>query len=842
MVEVPFEKFLQIALERRWDSKLAKWGIGGTQSLLTHTLNVVSATNTLMDVIGSFTDKDQKMAVSAAFIHDLEKEEETFQKAAIERKLQAEHFRHKVIDSEKASTILSELGIESNLIDEVIAIAESCELAESPEHLTEMFRHPPKRVDLVEIVSVADQLSSLKDIDRFSFKRLPQRTKEKLERLEVTITYHKVSMVRGMITQLVHKALEKLHARHRYTPLLYFTNGAVYLSSTTNSPFTLREIQRALQEELNSFFGEKVADKLGSSAFGRITGTHIASPEFIFISEQAMRAFWSFVSNQKFIQNPTLKKEYIDTIVEKNPEITNAIAEEIVKEVRGILYLLVLLKDIAVYAANGDPRAKDIFITLMKENFSATDEFFKLVWGISHTTKFPDALRIVEIFIEHSALSEVPRKKKIEQITEKFLEICLKLREYGKKAYKIPIEDLTDVLSSEIEYPLMMDPIKISKDVWKNYLRGKPKGTDICVFCGKEPLETATASLVGSGTETFTNFLAAGSNIGGANKMRICMLCMYEAKIRSLYFSRVEEAIYIVPQISIGREAWSRWQRTAEDIVEGRAVGGLTPLTQWNDWAEMVDQGKLNQPTAKLLSELLSNQRKQISKNIQTAFKETYDTFEELKDVWGKEIENTANFRELADKVVDGVVVPPPPIAKRLEEVLETQSRTKVTYESPNYIFIFSSRPIARRQRGKSESETSTILRKIFVGLTLAKLFQGSVIYPDFPLELLYDVRVHGCLKLPVKLGLRRIYAKLGVDAWIPPYMAEEVIRKVSALILLESRLRLSRADFGMNTLLEIATRLSGEVLNRYVQAAQGRKKLSYNMVRLLNMWEDQLK
>ncbi|NIQ05635.1 MAG: hypothetical protein GWO20_07885, partial [Candidatus Korarchaeota archaeon] len=205
------------------------------------------------------------------------------------------------------------------------------------------------------------------------------------------------------------------------------------------------------------------------------------------------------------------------------------------------------------------------------------------------------------------------------------------------------------------------------------------------------------------GTESFTPWLEAGSKIGNQNKVKVCFLCMYEGKIRSLFLGeKVREVLYIFPQLNLGREHKKYWQRAMHHLVRKLEVEGIGVVKTWKAWAEIILEGKIDKKLEKLQAELKNKVENKRIKRIAESLKEIYVKVSNLRSApWTNEV-SFRGYTGLAKKIVEGKVDPPKPVLKRITQKLERASGEKF-YQSPNFISVFLSREIKTRK----ESETS---------------------------------------------------------------------------------------------------------------------------------------
>jgi hypothetical protein len=158
-----YQTALNVGLKRKWHLMDAKVRV--SQSLLVHSLNVVSNTQTLLDLTGRRDQHQVTAALGAAFVHDAGKATPQAQQVLSQGKGEFRHKDSGAVSDEDLRALLSELGISDLATQkESIAVARAMERLESTTHLTDVLKAPPHQPDLIDLVMLADELASLHEL------------------------------------------------------------------------------------------------------------------------------------------------------------------------------------------------------------------------------------------------------------------------------------------------------------------------------------------------------------------------------------------------------------------------------------------------------------------------------------------------------------------------------------------------------------------------------------------------------------------------------------------------------------------------------------------------------
>lgn len=812
-----YERCVAVGIEEKWHQILAKGEKTGASSLLAHVLNVMSVAESIMNILNGFSDDDKTKVLAACMIHDSGKVNEDIQK-----KLSGElrgKFVHKgsdVATTEEKKRILNKIGIPTEFADEIISIDRSMESIESITHKTDILSGATTKEKLRLIVQLADQLVSRKQLQNFDSIREGNLTMA-LNRLGLHLDYHKVSTIRGVITQLLHNSLSKVYEENGWKAVLYYPDGTVYISKYHEVPLFKRDdLSRSIAQNIENFINNIDYNLLGRAVFGDIRTTVIRTPEFLFFNEDTIRAFWKYIAIANFVKNPPLppdKKDKYSRLLKVKRDDEEAILMLRFKKVRSAAYLSHIMKEIVKLAASYDnDKAWSIFEEAIQHH-RESPELIKDMKTIASTSEPEKVVRLYDMLVQ----SKVVVGEKLEEIQTSLIDlytkITLKLWKEVVSGNSSTLAQYANKLLEDIERPLMMDVKDVSISLVRNYSHGKSKGTVFCPFCSSIPQNEASEPLVGKGVESFQNAISGGSRLGGKNKAKLCLLCEMEAKIRSVFVSDNAEAILVLPQLNLSHVMRTKWQEILHDLFNGLQTLGIRPMDE-RYWVDAILNGQINGTATSILKIIKESNRKDVIRRYARFFEDTYvdiATFQELTEV---KVESK-DFQELAEMLYDGRLQLSTETSRQIKVQLVTATNTHISYESPNFLLITLGNPIGRNE----ESETSSIIRKVFIGLLTARLFLASVVFPDIPLAVYhYSETPKGYLRLPMKLGLFDVYTKLGIQSWVHTDQIDHVLRQIATCLKIESILFGSGSDYGKDTLLQIFKKEPGEVLNRHLQ------------------------
>ncbi len=852
-----FTRLLEIGFDLRWDKFYAKWSLFRYQSLLYHSLNVALVANEIASFLG--VDKRWRRAlIVGAFFHDFAKGSKQIQEYV------RKHLKSKTVPKatpeavKEVSKYIERLGLDPDEVKVALSLAFLGELPRSVDDLCTQLEIPSVPQKLLDIVSIADGVVSIRNLDDV------ESLNKKLRAYGAQLTYHCVSAIRGISTQLLHQVLEDIFRENGAYPIARTHYATIYITKCDfNVPELSKEeiIERLLKKflELLNLLGPH---KVASAIYGKINETVIKSPRLLLI-ENVIDEFWKCIVKDLMKCKATSRfyqKVRDSGICEKLGIYDENCCKEIADRLRRIHYMLVVFKSIgseldALYnksVAKGrfspSQRMWEVFakeFNLCMEDIEAK-ELNQMVLQksvdvvIDSIGWFAEKVKLFEKDIEET-MNELA--KKFSSITKIVVSEMKENNDILMAAFREPLLDLC----SDIAYPVIVDLFEEANEVYDKYFKSKARITPLCSICGKPASLAAQSSKVGEGTQSFTNFLEAGVNIDKRNKAWICSVCDFEAELRSLCGASPDQysVFYIIPMLTAGREfneALWRYVKKAIDVAYFFSDTDVRRLIDHTWWAGKIVEEGLNWLEA-LIPKVIENiftiaceirgGEESIIKKLTDYLRENYEGSLELAKIVFTNCRDAKSFKELAKCIYESGKLPE---GFQFKEVF-----SRIASYAGNYLVVF----IEKKLGYKEESESVEYLRKIFVGLLLAKLFQSSVYIPEIEMEALFHIAPRGYVKYIYKTTLKRTFDLLGIESqdklgnWIPIHVIDDVLVKLAALIVIDEKMRRNNTNYGSNSLLELSSKPPGRILSRYLsgfEAPFSKAKEIYELIRLLDL------
>lgn len=248
------EKAIHFMANRGWRTKLAKRQ-NGEQSLFEHTLKMLDALLVLMPILDpvsryGLNSHEKQTLIVGLLAHDAGKERDEWQyyihnpSYAYVPHIIPEH-TDKIVRG-----ITEYVGFDSTLVSDAKIIVNqhmkgnrttaNVLLDLMTDHASPRFKTLAEIVDVIDNVCSCSTLqTSVQALDKSIFSKYIQ------------VTCHRVQ-IRGLSTTFIHKAATDAFAAHNWQPLLYYSDGTVYIADAA-APCTipaLSEIENSLAEAL----------------------------------------------------------------------------------------------------------------------------------------------------------------------------------------------------------------------------------------------------------------------------------------------------------------------------------------------------------------------------------------------------------------------------------------------------------------------------------------------------------------------------------------------------------------------------------------------------------------
>ncbi|MEA2033794.1 MAG: hypothetical protein U9N41_09465, partial [Euryarchaeota archaeon] len=252
-------------LKRGWKLKLAKKE-PIEQSLFIHSINELGAIQRYLEMSPHpFNNEEFIKLYIASVTHDCEKETDEWQEKISFGEKPPYHtnpeYAKKFVDA--LLIFLKKNGIDVEFdqddINDIIS-SQALHMKASAKRPSNVFEemtrgHKSGRwseishlVDLFDDIVSKESAESVIDLlNKDEYMMLNER---------LDFTYHKIGIVRGILTSLLHKACEKAYEKHGFTPFLYYPNSTLYArlkKKEFNGEITIDKIKDSLKEVLNEF-------------------------------------------------------------------------------------------------------------------------------------------------------------------------------------------------------------------------------------------------------------------------------------------------------------------------------------------------------------------------------------------------------------------------------------------------------------------------------------------------------------------------------------------------------------------------------------------------------------
>jgi len=828
------QNFIQRALRDGWHRTYAKKGKTGVQSLLAHSLNALSISMAIMRLMGWQQGSEKWNAVIASrLFHDYAKRR--WKKGERPPKALTED------EITQIKEILVNMGFSEKVAEKSIDLTLKDEIPGNIEDTLALLKREAPTPDEQDIAALGDRLASIKNLSDLEHQIYPD-TKRLLNRFNFTLTHHQVGIVRGITTLLLHKSLIRIHREHEFIPVLYFPSGVLYIGKGTPPRIEKEEILHALEEELQEFIKLQASVSIGQAAMGAVNQTPLKAPEYALMSSEANKKFWDYAFSQNVIKSPNVRPAELKGEIGIGSELSSIIdrwdnleigqKEALIRLYKGVHHLFVyfnaLLKTAIDWGVeNAEELASTVFLAEFKKPIPNG------LFTLKFTTKKAEVATVINNLL-NSINAETNLEKALSILKSFIIETSKQLTQKCSQQALKRISEPLYMLLNDLVHPNFEKTIDITQKSYKEYISGKRKaGTPVCIIDGNPAEIIGIAKLHGQGVQSFTNLLAGGSQITTTNKSRFCKLCNVEAQLRSLLMSRWSdgEILFIIPQVNstpiILDEIWQRMSITLESIAN---VG---KLSDWSWWARRIIENKLNVDAsvfiASFITERKSSNYEILVDNLTQILKEEYENDLNTLLFYYPEIE-ASDFRDFVEKALERGEIP-------IEKIREASFRADatITIITANYAVVLIPFKIRSVHGNAKESETSALLRKMFFGTLMARLFLASALYADTPLSVLSaEIFPQGYFRIPKKLGLRPVLENLGIpdESWVPLEKVDELLEKLAALLIAE-RVLGPDGGYGKDTLLEIATRHPGMVLSRAAQTGKG----WYELIKMLDIY-----
>lgn len=614
-------------LKRGWRLKLAK-SQPIEQSLFIHSINELGVIQSYLEKSSHpFNNEEFIKLYIASVTHDCEKETDEWQEKISFGEKPPYHtnpeYAKKFVDA--LLIFLKKNGIDvefnQNDINDIIS-SQALHMKASAKRPSNVFEemsrgHKSERwseishlVDLFDDIVSKESAESVIDLlNKDEYMMLNER---------LDFTYHKIGIVRGILTSLLHKACEKAYEKHGFTPFLYYPDSTLYArlkKKEFNGEITIDKIKDSLKEVLNEFirgidneskvvienpqtklfsgrefFDKELVDKYFIT-LRRKYRAKINKTELMKIIEMYFGSLEE--SKEKLRLQQVKDSDLIGVIIQDIEKYSTEFPDFISKFKESFAinmskpqqYIFQLFKEI-VYDDEILANDKNFQRGIQKDydSFFGEGKYNELKSKSTTNPKIDFKQYIMPYWktdINGTKVEKLATKKQEEKLAEKLSGI---LKNNIDKCPKLPrdefVNDVLELLISDITYPcLSIASIKKDAEMQltkigasKKRLFNKNSGERLCPVCYKlmpevNLIRAAFISDEKGVAKVFNNHAVGGSTFGGS--VNICKLCYAELLLRRVILGRTpSDLVILFPSLNFAEIQASNVMESVRDIED----------------------------------------------------------------------------------------------------------------------------------------------------------------------------------------------------------------------------------------------------------------------------------
>lgn len=853
------ENLIRYAESRKWHLKYAKFNRFVHQSLLSHSLNVAGLSDRIYTTSKHGLDTPARTRLLlASFFHDVAKETVVYQNAVndwMNGKMNTEPGDWEQMNPDVIKSGVKEFfaftgqSINDKELESIVWTITHMAAPESVAHMQTRLSLPPFGDEKVlsEIGRISDRIMSMRSIDEAKEIRIDKDILKDLK-----FAYHKVGIVRGMLTQYMHSAVQRVFEKNGWTPISWFSDGTLYASVEKSvGNIAIAEVPKFIQEELGTLFSDDLAERMGESSFGKLTGSPVKSPEFLFFSEKSVRAFWQRIMKMNFARLQITAEDVEeakedDSMTGKlqvyklflhtgEDEETARTYTSITFSISQILGVLNFARNSIINAAKEAGKSSSVQKQLKEKldriisktitTYLECNESKELP-SIANTSTAESRVSLFKDFSNTKLFQSLDAWKK--RFNEAVIESTILLMKEWKREVDDPIKEISSALANDLVQPINIEQIiEKSEKIQQRYLEGKNrKGTSICEECGNIA-EVRAKSPPFDASETYHDHLTGGDKYGGTNAINVCKLCRFERAVRALFVDN-GKVIILYPQLALSPSQRFYWDKIIKQFAIDKIGAEIPPITHINHWADLVLKEKVSTVSSKI--DIIGIENHVLVKRISSALKRAFDGDISVALSYLDSDEKFDDFNEMALAILADKSKLSEEGRKILNESLYSGN---LIYKSPNFILVIL--PDVSRN---DEPSSATSLRWIFLSCLLAKLFLASVKILGSSSTIVNSSTNNGFAEVQRYPTLHSIYTKIGVKGnWVQIPELDNTLERLAGLLLADNMLLTkNNPSYGRGQLIKISLSLPGEILNRKLQDSGS---LSRSLITYLKAWNE---
>lgn len=824
------------ALNRGWQFKYAKFG-KLCQSLLVHSINTFSVTRIIGPKLFSLDDDQLYIACLAGFLHDIQKEQESWQEAA-RRFMRGERLGDRAFSHDDGSNEqLQKLVKFLTVIEKNLANTESrMDLPKLAKRILNIIVYTHDSANRAaaslrnEQVGPIDPLATvIRLCDAISSIKKPEEIVRRARDLDlpsnktVSFEYHALTRIRGIVSSFLNEAIISLMRELGYEPLLHLSESAVYLLVGEQKPInnTKERLLELINEQILRFQESPIYKRgMLNSVIGVLTQTKWPCIQIIRKSDiptvfhylSGMPAMNKDAKSGKAVaQEKKNEKDITRLIQETKSKSPNQIVAQMLSDFNIFVYFVDFLKQYHEFARHHDV-AKEYIEDINNWLKAHIGQFsYDSISDVSHNSKInikvDTILRLWHVGDENLHLQPDRRERIVNGIIEVLEKLLTKYKKYAPPF--ISDDGKTLLLGDILHIPIQILNSEEAKEAAASphdrYIKGKEQKERICSICGAASYKDAVAAIFGDGSQTFSNILPAGIIIGAGNKAQVCHVCLAEATLRSFFFKKAPALTFVVfPELSLSPAMFRLWSKSVEEFAIGERLG-LSTGSVWNmiDIYDHLSRGNRISTAYELVS-LLRSTNTSVDK-LKKYLKLEYTDANDIKYEVVLKAPSKITHEALARAHLEGKIRIDPSIVGDFEELPIVQS---TCYMTPGHMFVFFQKMLT--EDDEESSSTSTI-RSYLHALLLAMIFHARVVVVQ-GFEIISSFDFESVVKIDLPPPAAMALKGIGIEDPVRIHQMEEIIKTLVTLALIAAYYV---PGLGKDRLLRIARMSRGAILRR---------------------------
>lgn len=781
---------IEFMLNRDWKEKTAK-SKRFEQSLLDHTLIEIDAFITLLPLLREtfnppLTEQEEQVLLTSALAHDVGKELDEWQKYVKGQRGFLSDVNRKL--TEEVVPQLAKLFGFSNVEEMLSGVLMHMRNERTDANVMERVlfggHTNPRWKTLADLIDAVDNLCSAKGL----FAARDYLESRSILSRHVHTSYHLVQL-RGVSTTLLHLAAIETFAKFGWYPLLHYSNGTLYVTSTVISP------NKLTSEEIEKRFGEAIKNMLPQNMAELIVGSPIATmiPKADLFDYRDLRTCLQTAAKRinrvSFSKKPeSARRKVIDnylTLKDNDLALTSeviahqterisaaqpemcvfkffkaALSEDLLgKEVTpeseqkyADFAEVAGRKKVAQVTPQGVARAEydKVFGSGAYDNLQRTSTLMPArdmawtvdrFWNLDGTQFDLQGIAKIENILDHNR-REAILVDTLVSIAEK---VYVAVPEANRPVRATP-EEIAHKFMVDLVHPSPISNLSTLVQVQlKAYANTKAnarttEGSHLCPICNQA---------FDGGTEAKADFVDkpdAHTNRalshGRTGKIVICDACKFERFLQQLILgSQVADVIVLFPRMNIGHGSGEILKRKVNQIWDS----ALLRMSEANpDPDAHLSLGLILYPARKLVNQdvfrlmpteivdlITYRSSKETAnkhrQNLEKNLKENYEVDDLTTDVLNEMWGTAYATKEEAIEALLQNKVTDDEARQALKEAFRLTPQFRITCQTPHMILVPIANPISVKVKSKEEAQVNAGLRELFINLLLGLALDCSV-------------------------------------------------------------------------------------------------------------------